>query len=176
MNSTNHEHQKSNLKNVSKTTIIFLGLAVLSFNNGKAANELNAQDLVQQDLTTVSVDNTQNQSQLTLMESEISKFTIENIGEETAIFNPATVIKSSYTKSVEEVINENKLVTETCADAYQPISLEMSPEDKIAESNQIIESNPDNEVYPLDFEIINRTLKSNKDCNNRMSVTVDLKL
>lgn len=159
-----------------KSTIIFLGLAVLNFTNGKAANELNAQDLVQQDLTTVSVDNAQKQSQVTLVKNEISKLSMENTGEEGAIFNPATVIQSNYTKSVEEVIAENKLVTETCADVYQPISLEMSWEDRIAESNQIIESNLTTEYFPLDFEKINRSLKSNKACNNNMAVTIDLKL
>ena len=159
-----------------KTTIIFLGLAVLNFTNGNAANELNAQDLVQQDLTTISVDNAQKQSQLTLVKNEISNFTIENTGEEVAIFNPATVIQSNYTKSIEEVIAENKLVTDTCTDTYQPISLEMSLEDRIAENNQIIESSSNDEYLPLDFEKINRSLKNNKVCNNNMAVTIDLKL
>lgn len=159
-----------------KTTIIFLGLAVLSFTNGKAASELNTQDLVQQDLTTVSVDYAQLQSQLVLVNKEISKFTAVNAGEETVIFNPNTVIKSTYTKAFDQVIAEDKLVTEACEDIYQPISLEMSVEDRIAESNQVIESNLDNEVYPLDFEKINRLLKINKPSNNNMAVTQDLKL
>ncbi len=159
-----------------KTTIIFLGLAVLNFNNAKAANELNTQDLVQQELITVSVDNDQNQSQLTLVKNEISKFTIENTGEEVGVFNPATVFQSNYTKSVAEIIAENKLVTETCSSDYQPISLEMTLEDRIAESNQIIESNVDKESYPLDFEKINTSLKSNNDNKKKMSVVVDLKL
>lgn len=176
MKSTIHEHQKNNVKKVSKTSIIFLGLAVLSLTNGKAANELNTQDLVQQDLATISVANEQQQSQLTLVKNEISKITFENTGEEAAIFNPNSVIKSNYTKTVEEVINENKLVTETCNDVYQPISLEMSLEDRIAERNQVIESTIDNECYPLDFEKINRSLKNNKACNNNMAVTIDLKL
>lgn len=159
-----------------KTTIIFLGLAVLSFNNNIAANELNAQDLVQQDLTAISVESTQKQSQLALVKNEMSQFTVDNTGEEVAIFNPASVIQSNYTKSIEEVIAENILVTETCEEAYQPIVLEMSLEDKIAESNQIIESNVTTEYFPLDFEKINRSLKSNKTCNNNMAVTIDLKL
>ncbi len=159
-----------------KTTIIFLGLVALSFTNSNAANELNAQDLVQQDLTTISVDNVQKQSQLILVKSETSKFSIETTGEEAAIFNPASVIKSTYNKTLEEVIAENKLVTDTCDDVYQPIALEMSPEDRIAERNQIVESNIDNEYYPLDFEKINRLLKNNKPANNNMAVTLDLRL
>lgn len=159
-----------------KTTIIFLGLAVLGFNNNITANELNAQDLVQQDLTTVGVENAQNQSQLILVKNENSRFVIENTGEEAAIFNPASVIKSTYNKTLEEVISENKLVTDTCDDVYQPIALEMSVEDRIAERNQIVESNVDNEYYPLDFEKINRLLKNNRPANNNMAVTADLRL
>jgi hypothetical protein len=159
-----------------KTTIIFLGLAALSFTNSNAANELNAQDLVQQDLATVNVVNAQQQSQLVLVNKEVSKITFENTGEEATIFNPASVIKSTYNKTLEEVIAENKLVTDTCEDVYQPIALEMSPEDRIAERNQIVESNVDNEYYPLDFEKINCLLKINKPSNNNMAITTDLKL
>lgn len=159
-----------------KTTIIFLGLAALSFTNSNAANELIAQDLVQQDLATVNVVNAQQQSQLVLVNKEVSKITFENTGEEATIFNPASVIKSTYNKTLEEVIAENKLVTDTCEDVYQPIALEMSPEDRIAERNQIVESNVDNEYYPLDFEKINCLLKINKPNNNNMAITTDLKL
>ncbi|WP_284653446.1 hypothetical protein [Flavobacterium terrisoli] len=160
-----------------KTTIIFLGLAVLNFTNGKAGNELNAQDLVQQDLATVSVENAQQQSQLTFVKNEISKITFENTGDEAAIFNPNTVIQSNYAKTAQDLVNENKLITETCGeDAYQPISLEMSLEDRIAESNQVIESSVDTEFYPLDFKKINGSVQNNKACNNNMAVTIDLKL
>ncbi len=159
-----------------KTTIIFLGLAALSFTNSNAANELNAQDLVQQDLATVGVANAQQQNQLVLVNKEVLKITFENTGEEAAIFNPTSVIKSTYTKTLDEVIAENNLVTDTCEESYQPISLEMSTEARIAERNEIVESSVDNEYYPLDFEKINRLLKNNKPSNNNMAVTVDLKL
>jgi hypothetical protein len=160
-----------------KTTIIFLGLAALSFTNSNAVNELNAQDLVQQDLSTVSVGNAQQQNQLVLVNKEILKITLLNTREEAVVFNPTTVIKSTYTKAPDQVITEDKLVTDTCGeDIYQPISLEMSAEAKIAERNQIVESNIDNEVYPLDFEKINSLLKINKSSNNNMAATIDLKL
>jgi len=156
-------------------TIIFLGVAVLGLNCNTSANELNTQDLVQQDLSTIIVDNTP-QNQLVLENKKNSKNTFEYTGEEAAIFNPTSVIKSNYTKTLDEVIAENKLVVDTCDDSYQPISLEMSVEDIINERNQIVESNVDTEYYPLDFEKINRLLKNNKPSNNNMAVTVDLKL
>ncbi|MFN3754650.1 hypothetical protein [Flavobacterium sp.] len=158
-----------------KSTIIFLGLAVIGFNNISTANELSTQDLVQQDLATVSIDNEQ-QNQLVFANKEVSKITFENTGEETTIFNPSSVIKSTYTKTLNEVIAENKLVTDTCEDSYQPIALEMSAEDILAERNQIVESTVDTEYYPLDFEKINRSLKNNKPSINNMAVPADLKL
>ncbi|RKS03321.1 hypothetical protein [Flavobacterium sp. 102] len=158
-----------------KSTIIFLGLAVLGFNNNSTANELNIQDLVQQDLATVSVDNAQ-QNQLVFANKEILKVTFDNTGEEASIFNPTSVIKSTYSKTLNQVIAENNLVIDNCEDSYQPISLEMSAEDIIAERNQIVESSVDREYYPLDFERINRSLKNNKPSTNNMAVTVDLKL
>lgn len=158
-----------------KTTIIFLGLVALGFNNTIAANELNVQDLVQQDFATVSVV-AQQQSQVALVENKIAALSNFNVGEEAVIFNPNTVIASSYSKTAQEVVAEAQLITEAEQDNYQPIALEMSLEDKIAESNQVIESTTDNGYYPLDFEKINRTLKANKANNNNMAVTVDLKL
>lgn len=158
-----------------KSTIIFLGLATLSFNN-IVANELKAQDLVQQDSTALSADNTQQQNQWVMVNNENANGTLINNGEEAIIFNPNSVIQSAYSKTMEEVINENKVITETKEEVYQPVVLEMTLEDKIAENNQIVESNIDNEVYPLDFEKINRTVKCNKITNNNMALTVDLKL
>ena len=38
MNSQNHEHQKNNLKNVSKSTIIYLGILASMFVNTTVAN------------------------------------------------------------------------------------------------------------------------------------------
>jgi hypothetical protein len=65
------------------------------------------------------------------------------------------VVKSSNVKTVEEIISENNLVTESKEDVYQPITLEKTIEDSIIEFNQIIESTISNEVYPLDLEVIN---------------------
>ena len=159
-----------------KSTIIFLGLAVLGLNNNMTANELNAQDLVQQDLATVSVDNAQQQNQMVLVNKEISKITFENTSEEVVVLNQKADTKSTSAKTLNQLIEEDKLIIDCGEEVSQSTLLDMSFEDAIAEGNQIIESNMDNEVYPLDFEKINRALKINKPCNNNMAVTVDLKL
>jgi len=159
-----------------KTSITILGLVALLFTtNSKAANEFKTQDLNQQEVTTVSVEDNQ-QSQLVLVNQESSKSTVENNSDETAVFDPNTVIKANYSKTIEDSIAENKLITESQDVITQPLSLEKTFEDYINEANQIIESTVTSEVYPLDFEKINRSVKSNKVSNNDIAVSVDLKL
>lgn len=139
-----------------KTTIIFLGVAALSFTNTIAANELKEQTFdKQQEFTAVVLENILQENGQFAKNQEFSK-NIEGINtNDTAIFNPSSVVKSSNVKTVEEIISENNLVTESTEDVYQPITLEKTIEDSIVEFNQIIESTISNEVYPLDFEVIN---------------------
>lgn len=144
-----------------KSTIIILGLAVLSLTTVNAANEFKSQDLDQQEFATVNVDTVQ-----------FSCATIENNTTDTAFFNPSSVITTSYVKTVEEVIAENKLITESKEEVTQPLSIATTLEDRIAEDNQIIESDISKEVFPLDFNKINQRATVN---NNAIMVT-ELKL
>jgi len=160
-----------------KTTIIFLGVAALSFTNTIAANELKEQTFdKQQEFTAVVLENILQENGQFAKNQEFSK-NIEGINtNDTAIFNPSSVVKSSNVKTMEEIISENNLVTESKEDVYQPITLEKTIEDNIVEFNQIIESTISNEVYPLDFEVINRSLQGLKVSNNKATVIIDLKL
>jgi hypothetical protein len=160
-----------------KTTIIFLGVAALSFTNIIAANELKEQTFdKQQEFTVVVLENILKENGQFAKNQEFSK-NIEGINtNDTSIFNPSSVVKSSNVKTMEEIISENKLVTESTEDVYQPITLEKTIEDSIVEFNQIIESNETNEVYPLDFEVINRSLQGLKVSKNKATVIIDLKL
>ena len=160
-----------------KTTIIYLGLVALSFTNTIAANELKQQTFdKQQELTAVVPENILQENGLIAKNQEFSKNIVAIDTNDTAIFNPSSVIKSSNVKTVEEIISENNLVTESPEDVYQPITLEKTIEESITEFNQIIESNDTNEVYPLDFEKINRSLQCIKVSNNKATVIIDLKL
>lgn len=76
------------------------------------------------------------------------------------IFNPCTVIANTNIKTIEEIIAEDKLITENSEEAPQYLSIETTEEDKIAEQNLIIESTITDEVFPLDFERINSANKS----------------
>jgi stage III sporulation protein SpoIIIAA len=159
-----------------KSTIILLVLVALTFTtNAKATNEFKVQDLNQQEVTTFNVEIAQQQDQLACV-NDVVNTTCENTTEDTVIFSPNTVLKTTYIKTVEEVIAENKLITETKEESIQPLSIATTKVDQIAEDNKIIESVISNEVYSLDFEKINRSVKNTKTTNNNLAVSVDIKL
>ena len=162
MKSTIHEHQKNNLKNVSKTSIIILGLVAFSFTNANATTEFETQVLDLQESASLNV--------VTSSKNEVSNET------DTAVFNPNSVIKTTNVKTIEDVIVENKLITESPEETVQPLSLEITVEYRIDEDNQIIESTVSKESYPLDFERINSKMQCVKVYNNNATIIVDLKL
>ncbi len=151
-------------------TIIFFGLVALSFTTANAAAEFKSQDLEQQGLSTVTVEDTQNQSVLVNQVNNGDTTAID-----TVVFDPKTVIKVNYVKTAEERIAEDKLITESKEETFQPLSLDFTLEDRIAEDNQIIESKISDEVFPLDFEKINNNVKCVITNNNALKAT-DLKL
>ncbi len=145
-----------------KSSIIFLGLVALSFSNANATTEFETQVLDQQESATLIVETSGN--------NEVSNET------DAVIFNPASVIQTKYVKTIEDVIAENKLITESKEEAVQPLSLEITIEDRITEDNQIIESTISNEFFPLDFEKINCKIQCVKVYHNNTTISVDLKL
>ena len=158
-----------------KSSITFLGLVALTFTTANATNNFKSQDLDQQESATIIVVNTQNESQLAFVNRDLSNSSLENTGTDTVIFNPNSVVQSGYVKTIEDVITENKLITESQEVAAQPLSLGYTLEDRISEDNQIIESTVSNESYALDFEKINHTAKYVK-MNTDALKTSDLKL
>lgn len=158
-----------------KSTIIFLGLALLTVTNTRA-NQLLEQEVLQQDAVAVNSVTIQKADLIFNRVQSLKSATIDNTGD-TAVFNPESVLKTTSVKTVEETLKENKLITEADQEIYQPLCLEMSVQDKIQEDNQIIESTISEEVFPLDFEKINRTAQCiiKVDLNNT-AIPVDIKL
>ncbi len=157
-----------------KTTIIILGLAALSFTSVNATTEFETYVLDQQESASTIVEHSQ-QNQLAFVNEEIAGNTGESANADNTVFDPRSVINTTYTRTVEDIIAEDKLITESKEIAFQPLSLDYTVEDRIEEDNQIIESNLSNEVYPLDFDRINRTAPSVK-INNAALKNSDLKL
>ena len=144
-----------------KSSIIFLGLVTLIFTNANATTEFETQVLDQQESATLIVKS--------LTKSEVSN-------ETDTVFNPNSVITKTYVKTIEDMVAENKLITESQEETGQPLALQATIEDRIAEDNQIIESTIVKEFYLLDFEKINRKIQYVKAHNNNKSVTIDIKL
>jgi hypothetical protein len=157
-----------------KSTITFLGLALLTVSSVKA-NELLVQEEMQQETAAISV--VTNQQSVSTCAGTISLKALEdaNTGEN-AFFNPESVLKVSHNKPIDQVVKEDMLVTEAQEEVYQPLCIEMSVQDKIQEDNQIIESNISEEVFPLDFEKINRIAACVKVNLNNTAIPVDIKL
>ncbi|MDI1317092.1 hypothetical protein [Flavobacterium sp.] len=153
-----------------KSSIIFLGLVALSFNTSNAANAFKLDSLDQQEFATISVDNNQQESLMVFADSSRS-----TIGTETVIFNPSSVITTVYVKTTEELIAENNLVTQNTEAEAQPLTVDFTVENRIAEDNQIIESTISNVTCPLDFEKINYNLKRIKAAHHE-AITADIKL
>lgn len=159
-----------------KTSNIFLAVVALSFITTKASNVAKSLDLDQQELASLTIENTKQEIQLVLVNQEFSIDTIKSSNNDSEIFYPTSVIKETYVKTVEDVIFENKLITETQEEEFQPLSIETTIEDQIVEDNQIIESTISNELFPLDYKKINSKIQCVKVNNNDATVTLDLKL
>lgn len=157
-----------------KSTITFLGLALLTV-SGVKANELLVQEVMQQETATISVVTNQPSDSISASTLSLKATADANTGD-TAFFNPESVLKVSYSKPIDQVVKEDMLVTEAQEEVYQPLCIEMSVQDKIQEDNQIIESNISEEVFPLDFEKINRTAACIKVNLNNTAIPVDIKL
>jgi len=153
-----------------KSSIIFLGLLALSFTSTNAANEFKSENLDQYEFATLKVENNQQESQMVF--ADTSSIKIES---DTDIFNPSLVIKTVYAKTTEEIIAENKLITESTEAITQPFPIDFAFENRIAEDNQIIESTISNVAYPLDYDKINHNLKKFKVRHND-AITADIKL
>lgn len=60
-------------------------------------------------------------------------------------------------QAIENIIEENKKITESQEEIVQPLYINQTIEEVIKEDNQIIESNLVDETFPLDFELINKS-------------------
>lgn len=157
-----------------KSTIISLGIAALCFNTSFAANACKSHTRSQEELTLGAKNSIKQINWAThqvLLNSGVT-----NNSEETAFFSPTAVLNVAQAKSIEETVLENKLITESQEQAAQPLSIEKTQQDYINEANQIIESNPYGQVFPLELNTINHPIKNEKVARHHHAGTVKLKV
>ncbi len=95
---------------------------------------------------------------------------------ETFYFSPSNVL-SAYNSTIEEIVKENNEIIEAKKEEYQPLYLDRTILDIIAEDNQVIESTVSTASYPLDFEKINNNVNSFPQFQNKASLkTEEIKL
>jgi len=164
-----------------KKSIIYLGLALVTLFNAQAETTL-VNGLDTNITLAAAVKAEQYQKSLIVTLPKTHKISVP--GEDKTIINPATLITANKAKTIEEIIAEDKKITESIikseevlffsektneeiiaadkqitdvqiTETFQPLYIEPSVEDKIAEDNSIIEANLP-ETQSLDFETINR--------------------
>lgn len=128
-----------------KSTIIYLGILATMFVNTTVANGIAKEDQnVDQDAIELNLNSVTTTFETTLKKPEVAS-------ESEVSFTDLIV---NTTKSFEEIIEEDKKITEYKDEFYYPLILDRTIEEVIKEDNQIIESTITNEVFPLDFELI----------------------
>ena len=178
-------------------SIIYLGIALVAvFQNANAETTLVSG--INTDLnfvTSVKADQYQKSLSAEIVLGNNKKAPVEDA----AIVNPSTVIPASTQQTVEEIIAEDRKITESnitndgilyfseksneeiiAADNQiiesngtqeaQLLFIEKSIEDQIAADNSVIESNLPTEAQALDFDLINRSSILVKQTKNKQVI------
>ena len=144
-------------------SIIILGVLAVMFSNTSHANAV-AKDQQGQEVNFLQ---SQLNFEVNLGSSSETKTRILDKPEVTLesqsqIEKSVAIIASNYKKSIEEIIADDKKITESKEEVYQPLYYGRTVEEVIKQDNQIIESDLSNEFYPLDFDLINKILNEVK--------------
>lgn len=129
-----------------KSTIVYLGILATMFVNTTVANGIAKEDQnFDQVATETNLASGTTTSEVTLKKQEVNS--------ESEIIFTDLVVNTSNKKTIEEIIEEDKKITEFQDEDSQPLYT-YTTQEVINENNQIIESTLTNDVYPLDFELI----------------------
>lgn len=138
-------------------SIIILGILAVMFTNPSHATTIAKEQQNQE----VEFAPSQTNSDMNLISSSETKIGILNkpeviLDSQSKIIESVSTISTNYKKSIEEIIAEDKKIIESNEETYLPLYYDSTIEKEIKLNNQIIESNLSNEVYPLDFDLINK--------------------
>lgn len=157
-----------------KSTIITLGIAGLCCTTAFAATAASGQTACH-DKGTQELANSTKQINWVATNQEAVNSGLTNNSEETVFFSPTAVLKVAQGKSIEETVRENKLITESQEQTAQPLSIEKTQRDYINEDNQIIESHPNVQAFPLALKAINHRMKNKKAARSNHAAAAHLK-
>lgn len=138
-------------------SIIILGILAVMFTNASHANTV-AKEQQGQEVEFVQSQSSFEMNLVSLSETKVGVLNKPEVtlDSQSKIEEAVSVISTNYKKSIEEVIAEDKKITESKEEVYQPLYYGRTVEEVIRQDNQIIESDLSDEVYPLDFDLINK--------------------
>ena len=128
-----------------KSSIVYLGILATVFTSASYATANQQQQSVRLELTASQV-----QSTPVLSKPAIPAESVQTIAQSVA------TMTTNIIKLVEQIIQENKLITDTPNEVYQPLTIDTSFDDRIQIDNQIIDNNQADEVYPLNINYYNQ--------------------
>ncbi len=138
-------------------SIIILGVLAVMFTNTSHANAV-AKVQQGQEVEFAKADSNLEMNLASSLETKTGvlnkpEVTLES---QSKIEEAVSFIASNHKKSIEEVIADDKKITESKVEVYQPLYYGRTIEEVIRQDNQIIESDISDEFYPLDFDLINK--------------------
>ena len=128
-----------------KSSIVYLGILATLFTSASYATA------TQQQTIHLELATTQQQITPILNKPAIPVDSVQSISH--AVATMTTI----HVKPVEQIIQENKLITDTPTELYQPLTVDTTFDYRIQIDNQIIDNNQTDEVYPLNFNYYNQS-------------------
>lgn len=141
-----------------KKSIIYLGIVATMFMNASFASKIEVQ---QQNQLTDFVKVARTTEPSISAENGLTKPKI-NLESQSKIKESIAVISSNYKKTIKDVIQEDKKITESQEEIYQPLNLGFTIDEIIKFDNQVIDNTIPNEIYLLNFQMINSNSNSIK--------------
>ncbi|MET0759917.1 MAG: hypothetical protein ABWZ56_05825 [Flavobacterium sp.] len=141
-----------------KNSIIYLGIALLTITNSITASNVR-QSFIKNDASFFSnkeysaeiIDSKEIVTETS--NGNYSTIKVFSLVEDTAIFNPDTIVFNAYERTIEEIIAENnKIIESSISNEVSFLYIEKPIEEVIAENNQITESPVSTEIQPLQIE------------------------
>ena len=135
-----------------KSTALYLGIFATLLSTFTHANSVEREEQKEtNDITSIQV------SVNPINKNSNLKKQIVQLEDEIKFMDSLAMNVSKNEQAIQYIIEENKKITESAEEIVQPLYINQTIEEVIKEDNQIIESNLADELFLLDFEVINKS-------------------
>jgi hypothetical protein len=141
-----------------KSTTLYLGIFATLLSTFTHANSVEREEQKEtNDITSIQV------SVNPINKNSNLKKQIVQLEDEIKFMDSLAMNVSKNEQAIQYIIEENKKITESAEEIVQPLYINQTIEEVIKEDNQIIESNLADELFLLDFEVINKSQNAIKN-------------